>query len=276
MKLHVSSLGDAYAGICQAVLRTGNEVSPRGMRTKEVQDAVIVCARPHDSMPTGCGRNLNPAIGIAEALQLVSGVSVPGLMTAISPTFADFIDDGEFWGAYGPRIFGQVEHVVRKITEDSDTRQAVVTLWDPARDNVVGKRDYPCSTTGYFRVRDDRLELTLSMRSNDVWWGLAYDVFQWTVLQATVANVLGVDCGAYTHHAVSLHAYERDWDKIDDLWLVRHGDVRFQYGIGHSGIPLEDARSRAELLLTGVKPEGASTTEAWMADTISGYSEAVS
>ena len=55
------------------------------------------------------------------------------------------------------------------------------------------------------------------MRSNDVWWGLPYDVFQFTQLQLTLARLLDVAPGEYTHMVGSLHAYERDADGIDAL-----------------------------------------------------------
>ena len=48
------------------------------------------------------------------------------------------------------------------------------------------------------------------MRSNDVWWGVPYDVFQFTFLQIQLAQVLGLEPGVYTHQAGSFHLYDRD------------------------------------------------------------------
>ena len=36
-------------------------------------------------------------------------------------------------------------------------------------------------------------------------------------LQLTIANSLGVPYGTYTHHAISMHVYERDWKKVEEL-----------------------------------------------------------
>jgi thymidylate synthase len=47
------------------------------------------------------------------------------------------------------------------------------------------------------------------MRSNDLVWGLPYDVFFFTMLQELLAQKLGLDLGVYIHGAGSLHLYER-------------------------------------------------------------------
>jgi hypothetical protein len=52
-------------------------------------------------------------------------------------------------------------------------------------------------------------------------------------LQASLANALGVPVGRYTHHAVSLHLYERDLPKLEQLhrhdgsYLEHNGGFRF-------------------------------------------------
>ena len=51
------------------------------------------------------------------------------------------------------------------------------------------------------------------MRSNDLWLGFPYDVFQFTCLQVRMAMELGLDIGTYTHIAGSLHLYARDFEK---------------------------------------------------------------
>jgi thymidylate synthase len=272
MKMHVSSMGDAYADVCQTVLRQGASVSPRGMATREILDAVIICDDPSDSLPTGCDRKLNVAIGAAEAAQLVGGMSDPKLMTAISPNFERFMDDGRFHGAYGRRVGTQALDVIRKIDADRDTRQAVITLWDPRLDNDPGKHDYPCTVSLIFQVRDDELNLHVTMRSNDVWWGLAYDAFQFTQLQYSVANALDVDVGRYHHHAVSLHAYERDAKTIEELSLTRkRSSVVHSYGFGRPGDKMETISTRAKMVLDGVAPDDATDAELAMAQVIDSY-----
>ena len=52
--------------------------------------------------------------------------------------------------------------------------------------------------------------MTTYMRSNDIWMGFPYDVFQFTAMQILLSMQLGVELGTYTHISGSLHLYERD------------------------------------------------------------------
>ncbi len=209
-------------GLTTMLIADGSPVEVRGQLTRELTDVVIEIAQPQFPQMDGIGRNWNRRIAVAEFLQLVGGFSEPDVMVDIAPNFERFLDDGRFWGAYGersqsPGFVGarsdsQFADVVRKLTDDPGSRQAVVTLWNPQRDNVEGKHDYPCTLSLQFRIREERLELTTTMRSNDVWWGWSYDLFQFTQLQHTVANCLGLEAGHYHHFVNSLHIYERDID----------------------------------------------------------------
>jgi thymidylate synthase len=57
------------------------------------------------------------------------------------------------------------------------------------------------------------------MRSNDVFLGLAHDVFCFTMLQEIIARSLSVDIGTYKHMVGSLHIYETDNAKAE-LYLA--------------------------------------------------------
>jgi len=114
-------------------------------------------------------------------------------------------------GAYGSRIRYQVAGAIAKLEHDQDTRQAIITLWDPVLDNQPDKRDYPCTVALQFEVNDGRLCMNTFMRSNDAWLGLPYDMFQFTQLQLTIANAMRLDFGWYRHTALSMHLYERNF-----------------------------------------------------------------
>jgi thymidylate synthase len=59
-------------------------------------------------------------------------------------------------------------------------------------------------------VRDERLHMVVSMRSNDAFKGLPHDVFSFTMMQEIAARMLEVDLGEYAHFASSLHLYDED------------------------------------------------------------------
>jgi thymidylate synthase len=87
-----------------------------------------------------------------------------------------------------------------------------VTIWNPERDMLEKKRDYPCTILHQFRIRRNRLNMSVYMRSNDVWLGAAYDFFQFTRVQIAIASILGIEPGSYSHHVGSLHIYEENYD----------------------------------------------------------------
>lgn len=243
---------EAYPYVCTKVMKEGSRVSPRGYTTSEVLDAVIVLHDVCDSLPYGTGRDLHVAIGVAEAAQLVSGLSYPALMQRIAPSFSRYMDGGTFHGAYGPRTKHQFPVVHKRLTDDTDTRQAIVVLWDPARDLMGSAQDLPCTVMMQFLIRRKKLILHVTMRSNDVWLGLPYDVFQFTQLQLAMAHALQLEPGEYRHHAVSLHAYERDWDRIDGLH-TSDGEINraLAAGLGRRCKTWDGAATRAVQVLEG-------------------------
>ena len=215
-------------------------MSPRGQDTREFQAATLIVEDPFDTLPTGVGRGLVPGIAAVESAQLLAGESRPELTIAVSPTFKHFTEDnGEFHGAYGPRTRGQFAAVIDRLKGDPSSRQAIATIWKQEHDLPTGlppgrpaKRDYPCTVMYHFMIRKDRLIMETVMRSNDVILGLGYDAFQHSRVQIAVASVLGIEPGEYRHHAMSLHLYERDLDKVEALTAPRETPKFFPHITG--------------------------------------------
>jgi thymidylate synthase len=104
------------------------------------------------------------------------------------------------------------------LIQDKDTRQAIVRFSLPEH-FWVGNKDFTCTTHANFLIREDKLNLSVVMRSNDLVLGLVYDM-PWFVsllyrmrheLSSTYPNL---EIGSYTHHVHSLHTYDRDSEKI--------------------------------------------------------------
>ena len=209
---------NGYVDLVQHVLKYGKEVAPRGMKTREIEDAIIRIDDVYNTLPLGVGRGTVPGIGAVEACQLIAGASTPKLVIAIGPQFANYTEDnGLFHGAYGIRTQSQYAPVVERLKADPDTRQAVVTIWNPELDLLANKRDYPCTILHQFRIRNNKLNMSVYMRSNDVWLGAAYDFFQFTRVQLAIASILGIEPGTYHHHVGSLHIYEQHYDSAENL-----------------------------------------------------------
>ncbi|MFE2998023.1 thymidylate synthase [Nocardia sp. NPDC059246] len=210
--LTAPSANQLYTATCRAVLDTGLPVSPRGMATTEVLGAHLCLTDPRRRFIDVGPRRLNPAFAVAEALWILSGSDEPWIYR-YNQALTQFSDDGILQGAYGPRMrdwhgIDQLEHVLALLQRDPDTRQAVIQLYDPARD-TRGHRDVPCTLNYRFQLRRGRLRMQTTMRSQDLWLGLPYDLFAATVLHELMAGWLGAELGDYHHHIDSLHLYQQ-------------------------------------------------------------------
>lgn len=257
-----------YKMIVATVREFGDQVRPRGMNTREILNASIILDDPTDALPVGVGRKLNPAIAAAEALQLVAGVSDPALMSRITRNFDRFTNGGSFDGAYGPRIRHQVRPVVERLQNDSDTRQAIISIWDHAYDLFRDdSNDYPCTLIFQFFVRKGKLIMRTDMRSQDCWWGLAYDLFMFSMLQRAIAAELQLPVGSLMHNVGSLHVYERDFEAVDQLHEPPTSDAP-DTALGRVDQPLAETQDAARQLLVGRQVESASP---WWFETLAPY-----
>lgn len=134
--------------------------------------------------------------------------------------------------AYGYILFkkygkNQLEEVIEELKLDRNSRRAVLNISDPTIDRVNTK-DMQCTIAIQFTIRNNKLNTTVYMRSNDVYFGLPYDYIFFMSLAAYAAVKLELRLGTYTHVATSMHMYERDVNKfiehnqiLDiDLWPI--------------------------------------------------------
>ncbi|GGM67444.1 hypothetical protein GCM10011608_60870 [Micromonospora sonchi] len=210
--LTAGSASELFTAACQAVLLNGRVVCPRDLTTTEVVGAHLCLTNPRrrlvDVPPV---RVINPAFAVAEALWILSGSDAPWIFD-YNDRLRIYADDGVLRGAYGPRLrrwddqIDQLDAVRQQLLKDRDSRRGVIQLYDPSRDHR-GYRDVPC-TLGYrFFIRDGRLIMHTSMRSQDLWLGFPYDIFTTTLIHELMAGWLGVELGEYHHHVDSLHLY---------------------------------------------------------------------
>jgi|SRR5688572_14858432 len=268
-----------YRKIVTTVYTRGRKRSPRGLATYDLGPTTICIMNTSGGMPIGQGRNLNSAIGAVEAIQLIAGRADENLVLRVAPQFADYLDHGFFHGAYGRRIEKQLESVYFRLREDESTRQAVITLWNAKSDNIMGMRDYPCTVALGFDINDHGgLDMHVLMRSNDVWRGLPYDIFQFTQLQFTLARALDRPVGMYEHTAWSLHLYESDLDAFEKMMDVPESDFRYDdvfqpRGVGRPGDNVGQIMLRASMIMQGAEPIEATRDEVWYLEQLRRTSE---
>jgi thymidylate synthase len=104
----------------------------------------------------------------------------------------------------------QLDNVIKLLKTLPETRQAAISIYD-AKEYDKYAYDTPCTYAVQFTVLDDKLNMSVVMRSNDLWYGFCNDQYQFSNLQLLVAQRTGYDIGTYYHFAHNLHLYN---DKI--------------------------------------------------------------
>ena len=101
----------------------------------------------------------------------------------------------------------QLDRVVAMLKENPTTRQACVSIYDGKEMNRY-RHDTPCTYAIQFTVLEDKLNMCVTMRSNDLWFGFCNDQYQFSKLQEMVSKRTGYDMGTYYHFAHNLHIYK--------------------------------------------------------------------
>jgi thymidylate synthase len=102
----------------------------------------------------------------------------------------------------------QLDYVISELERDNNSRRAVLTIYD-GKEHDQYKYDTPCTLSIVFCIQDNKLCMTVTMRSNDLVFGFCNDQYCFSKLQEMVALRLKKEVGWYYHFAQNLHIYEK-------------------------------------------------------------------
>lgn len=139
---------------------------------------------------------------------------------------------------YGTLLFGeQLKWVVDSLKADKNTRQAIAFLNQP-KFQFEGNKDFVCTMYMNFFIRNNKLNMKVQMRSNDVFYGLTFDApFFGFVLQHVRLWLLekypDLELGTYFHCADNIHYYERHFDLADSIMDNAVPEEQYSMNIEH-------------------------------------------
>ena len=110
---------------------------------------------------------------------------------------------------------GQLDKVIKLLNDNPKTRQAAISIYD-AKEIKSYKYDTPCTYAVQFTILDNKLNMCVTMRSNDLWYGFCNDQYCFSKLQKLVADEVGWPVGTYFHFAHNLHLYNNIIEKINE------------------------------------------------------------
>ena len=117
-------------------------------------------------------------------------------------------EDGNVNSNYGwqAQREDQLNKVIQMLNEKPDTRQATVSIYDGKEIDKYAT-DTPCTYAVQFTILNNKLNMCVTMRSNDLWYGFCNDQYQFSKLQEMVSKRLDIETGVYYHFAHNMHLY---------------------------------------------------------------------
>ena len=100
----------------------------------------------------------------------------------------------------------QIGYVIDKLKRDMFTRHACISIYD-GKEHDKFATDTPCTYAIQFTNVNNYLNMCVTMRSNDLWYGFCNDQYQFSKLQELICEETGLDIGTYYHFAHNLHIY---------------------------------------------------------------------
>ena len=181
--------------------------------TKALFNVGFYIMNPMDNLITHRDRNWNHTYAQAEWLWYLSGDRSLDMLGALYGKIPEIWkrmanEAGNVMSNYGwqwNRDY-QLDIAVNKLKENPETRQASVSIFD-GKEFYKYNHDTPCTYAVHFYITDGKLNISVMMRSNDLWYGFCNDQYCFSMMQQMVADRLNLPVGTYYHFANNLHLY---------------------------------------------------------------------
>ena len=227
------TFADAYGRLLNEVYNKYEyETAPRGMNIREILNCALVIQNPYSNLFKNDVRSLPLKYLKKELALYLSGRNDVEGFEAASKFWKKIANaDGSVNSAYGNLVFkmtdtpeglSQWNWMIKSLVNDKDSRQAILHFNRTAH-QYSGVKDFPCTLEMVFHIRNNKLNTTTVMRSNDVIKGTTFDIPFFTLLQQMALDTLRrhaypeLQMGTYTHIAHSMHLYESDFELVGKM-----------------------------------------------------------
>lgn len=219
MIFRAESIDDVWLKLWEEVKKSYKEQPSRdGDVVWECINAHIIIENPTRNLIHNKVRDMSIKYAIGELLWYEAATNKLKPIQRYTKGWDRMSDDGEHVNSnYGYLIkkyygFDQFDMCYKMLTADPNSRQAIMHYKPPIDFFTYKSKDVPCTVSQQFFIRDNKLYTIVTMRSNDIWNGVPYDIFFFTCNQIKMAMSLNIDVGEYMHNAGSLHMYKRDYE----------------------------------------------------------------
>jgi len=229
---NISNANIAYRQILSDILSKGKEIrasktlsTGSEKLTKDLWNYSIKIENPNDSVVKSDIQKFNTAGAVARFIWMMGANNrIKDIEFYWGSGVGRFSDDEILMPGsnYGARMItprpgmNQIESVIERLKKDPSTRRGAISIYHP-EDAVRDSKDIPCAFGIFYTVRDNKLNTTIIMRSNNAKFLFPYNIFEFSLLSEVIANEVGVEMGELHFQAISMHLYEDDFDKAEKI-----------------------------------------------------------
>lgn len=220
-------INDIYQQLCYTLIHSPDYIlAPRNLKTNELIDVTLRINSPIQRILTLKSRNISLRYLAGELCFYMSGSRSLKFISHYSKFWDSISDNGRTVNScYGYKIFEkktknitQFEYAKEQLLIDKDSRKSIIMM-HTNENTLLKTNDNICTIFLQFFIRENFLILIVHMRSNDVYFGLTYDIPFFTILQEIMAVNLRskypyLKLGAYIHNAGSMHFYQKNYNVI--------------------------------------------------------------
>lgn len=226
------TFAEVYKDVLKTLLNDPEyTTAPRGQNIKECTNVIIELENPYSNLYENERRGSQVDYINAELEWYFSGSNTIEYIGEKAKMWKTLLNpDGKTVNsAYGHLLFNEpneygiteYEWAIESLKRDKDSRQAIMHFNKP-KHLFFENKDQVCTLEGTFQIREDKLNFTIVMRSNDAVLGLPTDIAFFTILQQQALLHLKqyyptLKMGTYTHIVHSLHLYERNFGVVEEM-----------------------------------------------------------
>lgn len=212
-----------FIEIFRELKHKGKIVFPRGQKVLEIQD-FHYDFQPYVRFMNFKERKLNIPYIKKEFLWYLKGDKFDTSIANEASLWKTCInEDGSINSNYGQYIFrnGQFDKAMKCLVDDKDSRRASMVILNENH-LFMKTNDICCTYSINFRIRENTLNMSVLMRSQDAIYGLGSDLPCFSFIHEMMFNSLkekypNLILGNYHHYANSFHVYEKHFEMFNKI-----------------------------------------------------------
>ncbi|MHA1576427.1 MAG: thymidylate synthase [Candidatus Thorarchaeota archaeon] len=191
---------DGWTRLVRRIMETGmSRTDERGIETRWLENVMIHVLDPYSERVSDLYPFSEKVLREKYATQLLTSDRMDFDYTY-----------GERLNAWGTEVINQIEYVIEKLKSSPISRRAIATTWDPRKDTISD--EVPCLNHFVFMTRENVLDVSVMIRSNDMYGAWPANVYALGELLTYVSEKTELVPGTITTLSVNAHIYKHDWD----------------------------------------------------------------